>query len=167
MAEWSIHEVAEHGMVEPLGVLPGLAPEDAAFRELSQRWMVEEVWPARLLAASGPDIWAHPSSSDGLPLVEVGEVVAGPASVSFTVDRVGVPMLVKVSYAPGWSVTGADGPFRVTPNLMVVVPTDERVTLDYGATMADRVGWGTSTLGMAALGCVAIIDRRDRRKVDR
>jgi acyl transferase domain-containing protein len=33
--------------------------------------------------------------------------------VSFRVDEVGVPVLVRVSYFPNWSVDGAEGPFRV------------------------------------------------------
>src|SRR3546814_14392606 len=52
--------------------------------------------------------------------------------ISFTVDEVGEPVLVKASYFPNWRVSGADGPYRVAPNLMVVVPTDEQVDLSYG-----------------------------------
>ena len=36
----------------------------------------------------------------------------------------GSPVLVKVSYFPNWEASGAEGPYRVTPNLMVVVPTE-------------------------------------------
>ena len=43
-------------------------------------------------------------------------------SISFDVDQVGVPVLVRVSYFPNWKATGADGPYRVAPNFMVVVP---------------------------------------------
>ena len=65
------------------------------------------------------------------------------SSISFHVSRVGTPVLVKVSYFPNWQASGADGPWRVTPNLMVVVPTSHDVTLTYG-----RVGVGRSgTLG--------------------
>ena len=47
-------------------------------------------------------------------------------SISFEVDQVGVPVLVRVSYFPTWKVEGADGPYRVAPNFMVVVPTEQR-----------------------------------------
>ena len=43
-------------------------------------------------------------------------------------------MLVKMSYFPNWQVAGADGPYRVAPNFMVVVPTDTHVELTYGRT---------------------------------
>ena len=39
--------------------------------------------------------------------------------------EIGVPVLVKISYFPRWHATGATGPYRVSPNLMVVIPTVE------------------------------------------
>ena len=62
--------------------------------------------------------------------------------LSFTVDQVGVPVLVKVSYFPNWTVDGAEGPYRVAPNLMVVVPTENEVRADL---RAQRVGRCSST----------------------
>ena len=44
----------------------------------------------------------------------------------------GTPVEVRVSYFPNWKASGADGPWRVAPNLMVVVPTSHDVTLTYG-----------------------------------
>ena len=60
-------------------------------------------------------------------------------------------MLVKVSYFPNWHASGADGPWRVTPNLMVVVPTSHDVTLTYGASAADPSGSWPRCLGLVAL----------------
>ena len=51
-----------------------------------------------------------------------------------TSTRSGVPVLVKASYFPNWQVAGRRGPYRVAPNLMVVVPTDTHVELTYGRT---------------------------------
>ena len=34
-----------------------------------------------------------------------------------------MPVVVKTSYFPNWEVQGAEGPYRLAPNLMVVVPT--------------------------------------------
>jgi hypothetical protein len=42
-----------------------------------------------------------------------------------------VPVLVRTSYFPNWAADGAEGPFRVSPNFMVVVPTETEVTLSY------------------------------------
>jgi uncharacterized membrane protein len=53
---------------------------------------------------------------------------------------VGVPVEVKISYFPRWRATGATGPYRVSPNLMAVVPTSKNVTLVYGSTPALEIG---------------------------
>ena len=62
-------------------------------------------------------------------------------SISFSVDQVGVPVLVKASYFPNWSVDGAEGPYRVAPNFMVVVPTSNQVTLTYGTSGIEYLGY--------------------------
>jgi hypothetical protein len=59
-----------------------------------------------------------------------------------------VPVLVKVSYFPNWHVEGADGPYRVTPNLMVVVPTDTHVRMHYGYTGVDYLAYGLTAIGI-------------------
>ncbi|MDJ0770510.1 MAG: hypothetical protein QNJ12_17080 [Ilumatobacter sp.] len=72
-----------------------------------------------------------------LPDVAVSNVDIGQQSLAFDVDRVGVPVLVRVGYFPNWNASGADGPYRVGPNMMVVVPRDTRVELDYGRSGVD------------------------------
>ena len=61
-------------------------------------------------------------------------------AISFHVDRVGTPVEVRVSYFPNWQATGAEGPWRVAPNLMVVVPTSHDVTLHLRQVPADYLG---------------------------
>src|SRR5947208_15498935 len=68
--------------------------------------------------------------------------------ISFDVDRPGTPVLVKASYFPNWKASGAKGPWRVTPNLMVVVPTSRHVSLHYGYTAVERAGWAVTLLGV-------------------
>ncbi|MGA9277442.1 MAG: hypothetical protein WBV89_10820, partial [Ilumatobacter sp.] len=63
-------------------------------------------------------------------------VVMGEDTVEFSVDQVGVPVLVKVSYFPNWTVSGAEGPYRAGANQMIVVPTETDVTLTYDAHVA-------------------------------
>ncbi|MBV8161639.1 MAG: hypothetical protein JO265_12015, partial [Acidimicrobiia bacterium] len=70
--------------------------------------------------------------------------------ISFDVDQPGSPVLVKASYFPNWEVSGANGPWRVAPNLMVVMPTTRHVSLHYGYTTADRLGYALSLLGIVA-----------------
>ena len=56
------------------------------------------------------------------PADAVSDIVVENHRISFTTTAVGMPHLVKVSYFPNWTATGADGPWRATPSLMVVVP---------------------------------------------
>jgi hypothetical protein len=86
-----------------------------------------------------------------LPPVTVSNITSGRDTLSFQVDRPGVPVLVKVSYFPNWKVTGGEGPYRVTPNLMVVVPTAERVELTYAQTGVDRLAQLLTLLGLVGL----------------
>ena len=79
--------------------------------------------------------------------------------VSFDVDRPGTPVLVRVSYFPNWRARGAEGPWRATPNFMVVVPTSRHVSLHYGRTPVDVAGVGLSLLGAAAVVGLAWADR--------
>ena len=79
----------------------------------------------------------------------VSDIVWGDQSISFTVDRLGSPVLVRASYFPNWSVTGGDGPYRVTPNLMVVIPTATEVTLEYGRSQVELVALGLTLVGLA------------------
>jgi hypothetical protein len=96
-----------------------------------------------------------------LPAVEVSDVVIDQQSLSFSVDQIGVPVLVKVSYFPNWEASGADGPFRIAPNMMVVVPTANEVTLTYGRTTKD---WTFLLLTLVGIGlCVLWRVRGDVR----
>jgi hypothetical protein len=127
--------------------------------------------PARwdvLLATSGPDGWERVDRSTVDPPanpvepVTVSDVEVGTDRISFSVDEVGRPVLVRASYFPNWKATGAEGPYRVSPNLMVVVPTEREVTLDYGTTAFDWLGWVMSAVGFALVGLLAVMDRRRR-----
>jgi hypothetical protein len=71
--------------------------------------------------------------------------------MSFNVDLTGVPVLVNTSYFPNWQVSGARGPYRVTPNLMVVIPTSQHITMTYGYTTLDKFGYGLSFVGLIGL----------------
>ena len=75
----------------------------------------------------------------------------GRDTISFDVTKPGTPILVKVSYFPNWKVSGAEGPWRVGPNLMVVVPTSESVTLSYGTSVIDWGSWFVTFLGFVGI----------------
>ena len=90
----------------------------------------------------------------------VSNVKIGDDSVSFTVDKIGVPVLVRVSYFPNWQVSGAKGPYRVAPNMMVVIPTSNQVSMHFKASFVDRFAYLLTIAGFVAL---FVMWRRDRR----
>jgi hypothetical protein len=81
--------------------------------------------------------------------VVVSNVNIGEESVKFSVDKIGVPVLVRVSYFPNWKVDGAKGPYRVAPNMMVVIPTSTNVTMHFGWNLRDYVAYLLSFAGIA------------------
>ncbi len=165
---------------EPV-VMDGVDDAQDEWLDPSAAWfMAPDRWPVPL-ASSGPDEWARvtlpaaPERTDdgterrigdrplpevprrAVPPAVVSDISAGDDSLSFSVDQVGTPVLVKASYFPNWEVSGADGPYRVTPNLMVVVPTAREVSLHYGRTSLD---WLALVLTLAGIVGFVVLARR-------
>jgi|688.fasta_scaffold19816_8 hypothetical protein len=92
--------------------------------------------------------------------VVVSNVSVGNEALSFNVDKVGTPVLIKVSYFPNWKVTGADKVYRAAPNMMVVVPTSNKVTLTYEESLLDRSSYLLTFAGIVLL--VFMVRRRLR-----
>ena len=164
---WDVYLVKNSPLVTPLAndpvVLSGVTPGpsswlgDAAHEGPALSWYADpSKWNVEL-AQNGPADWPRTPVSDVRPTVkhvgttEVTGVTQTDSSVSFHVSRVGTPVLVKVSYFPNWHASGADGPWRVTPNLMVVVPTSQDVTLTYGTSGADVLGLLATVVGLVGL----------------
>jgi hypothetical protein len=127
------------------------------------RWDVE-------LTAGGLPSWPRVTAQDAaqakkvpVPPTTVSAVRVGADSISFHVSRVGTPVLVKVSYFPNWQASGAEGPWRATPNLMVVVPTSHQVTLTYGTSPANVLGDGCTVAAAVVLGALAVLGWRRGR----
>ena len=95
--------------------------------------------------------------------VVVSNVNIGQESVRFSVDKVGVPVLVRVSYFPNWKVDGAKGPYRVAPNMMVVIPTSTNVNMHYGWTMLDYVAY---LLSFAGIAWIVVTRRRSKQTAE-
>ncbi len=164
---WNIYLVKDSPLVTPLAndpvVLSGVKPDPASWLGSATdegpalRWYGDpSKWNVEL-AQSGPSDWPRVSVADTAPPVRPAErttvsaVAQTNSSISFHVSQVGTPVLVKVSYFPNWHVSGADGPWRVTPNLMVVVPTSHDVQLTYGSSNADILGLVATLVGLGAL----------------
>jgi hypothetical protein len=158
---WKIYEIEDSDVVSPLlnqpVVMKGLGAGGKVWLEPSEAWYLDAGRRDVLYAASGPRSWTRVSPNDTQPPrtalapVQVANIKTGDNSVSFDVDTTGVPVLVKASYFPNWKASGAHGPWRVTPNLMVVVPTSHHVRLHYGYTPVDVLGILLSLLGVAGV----------------
>ena len=173
---WAVFEVANSPLVQPLTNEPQVLedagesqhdwlenPKDVSGRNdgPAVRWyMNPELWDVAL-AASGPDDWERVKVDDlttgqrrtGVPVTpaEVTDIQVGDEKIEFDVDRVGSPVLVKASYFPNWKVSGAEGPYRVAPNLMVVVPTERHVELTFGRTSVEWSAYLVTLLGIVGL----------------
>jgi hypothetical protein len=124
----------------------------------------------RPLAAGGPSSWARVPVSEAasaprrkLPSTRVTKIRETDDQVSFHVSRPGVPVVVRTSYFPNWEASGAEGPWRLTPNFMVVVPTSHSVTLHYARSGPEIIGIALSVLGVAGLVGLIVWRPRDPR----
>ena len=143
-AKWSIYLIKDSPVVQPLSTSPVVVANVAGrtqWLDASQKWYNTPSMWGHLIASSGPESWPHVTSMTSLPAVFHGasvtsatviHVVQTSQSISFHVSKIGTPVLVKVSYFPRWHVNGATGPYRVSPNEMVVIPTSNDVSLVYG-----------------------------------
>ena len=160
VARWRVYEVLRSPLVEPLAYEPVVLTGVSAHGWLQPAadWFDDPGALDRPLSADGPSSWVRSPAPEArveprrpLPEAEVSEIRSGEDWVRFRVSRPGVPVLVKVSYFPNWQVEGAKGPWRVSPNLMVVVPTGTEVSLRYGRTPVDWAGIALTVLGLAGL----------------
>ena len=156
------------GYAEPLAFEPVRAPVDG-WRDDAYRWMTRKPRNrAQLVFTSDErfvlrqrDPWAPPEER-ALPSDVLVESRLGTEEIRIRTSRPGHPILVKVSYHPRWRVKGADGPFLVSPGLMLVVPREREVVLRYAArTWSDALG-ALLFVG-AILGGVGAWWRRRRR----
>jgi hypothetical protein len=122
------------------------------------------------LATSGPKDWPRIAREDAadaptVPVaeeVEVSDVEQGQDWISFKVSEPGTPVLVRTSYFPNWKASGAEGPWRVSPNFMVVVPTEKEVRLSYGRSGTELAGILLTLVGIAIAVALARADERRR-----
>jgi hypothetical protein len=167
---WKVYLVRDSAMVAPLteqpSVLVGTGPQQSSWLPVAQRWYLEPSQWSHELVSGGPAAWPRQTATDAmafsgraLPAVQVSDIRSSTDTLRFHVSRTGVPVLVRISYFPAWHASGAQGPWRAEPNLMVVVPTSHDVTLHYGSTSA---GWLGLALSLVGLGAVGMLVRRSR-----
>ncbi len=71
--------------------------------------------------------------------------------VEFSTDCAGLPHIIKISYHPYWSVTGADKIYPVSPSFMLVYPNSGKVAMKYGISPVFTAAYLLSVLGMLML----------------
>jgi hypothetical protein len=177
---WKVYEVAGSDLVQGLRYEPVVAsthagttsscfgqappqdgvrdPELGSWECTAAAWFKDDARLDTPFAASGPSDWARVDGNDladaprrRLERVTVTDIRQGAGTIRFHVDKVGVPVVVKASYFPNWQASGAAGPYRLAPNLMVVIPHARDVTLTYGLTPVDWLGRIITLVGLIGL----------------
>ncbi|MFZ4812803.1 MAG: hypothetical protein ACOYL9_15800, partial [Ilumatobacteraceae bacterium] len=127
---WSVFEVADVALVEPLTRVPYVDSSVAGrddWSDASMAWFQQADSTAPRVSLKGANGWpatAEESAQSKLPTNEVADIVDDGDTISFNVSVPGVPVLVRESYFPTWKAEGADGPYRVAPNWMVLPDED-------------------------------------------
>lgn len=133
--------------------------EEPEFVDLALEWYEDIDLLDQWVVEDGPQAWERidielDGETVALPREGVvSNIVLEDQRIAFDTTAIGVPHLIKVSYFPNWTATGAEGPYRATPSLMVVIPTETSVELQFTKTWAETTGaWLTlvGTIGLAA-----------------
>ncbi|MGD9791851.1 MAG: 6-pyruvoyl-tetrahydropterin synthase-related protein [Acidimicrobiia bacterium] len=175
---WHIYMVRDAKLVEGLNIIPIV--DDSLYKANYENWNkgALRVWDTIsdqqfYISDRGPKEWPRIGADGTLPTqyIEPTKVTNVQTNrvgnhITFDVDQIGKPVVVRVSYFPNWTASGADGPYRLTPNLMVVIPRATHVELTYDRSTAEIAGMGVSGFAVAALGALAVHDRRRRRRID-
>jgi hypothetical protein len=171
---WTIFKLPETSFVDVATRRPVVYDGDEEFADVALEWYDDieslEYW----VTAEGPEGWPRIRQLDerfqeGTPLpsrdATISDVVVDNDRIEFTTDAVGVPHVVKMSYFPNWAVTeGAEGPYYAMPSVMIVVPTDEHVVLQFRPTAVENLGNFLTLAGIAAVAAWIWLRRRRRQQ---
>jgi hypothetical protein len=171
---WTIFALPAAERIDVASMEPVVWAGEEDFVDAALEWYDDVENLDAWLVEDGPAQWRRVTSVDERlvdqkPYATGGEAVITTFEdheVSFTTDAVGVPHLVKVSYFPNWTVDGAEGVYRVAPSLMLVVPTQSEVTLQFKNRWVENLGMALTAVTIIGLGAYAIASYRRRKKVD-
>ena len=169
---WDIFEVKDFDLVVPLTINPVVISDKTDTKYWAQsgnKWLhtwFNSVDRYPVFTNGGPKNWKRNTAREALANqidvsqlrrksdVNVSNVELKQNKISFHVDKIGEPVLVKVSYYPTFKATGASEIFRASPNFMVVVPSSKDVTLEI---KRDNVEWLSIILFLAGIaGCIGM-----------
>lgn len=161
--QWGVFELRDTTLVEgittPVGVQDPPFSSERDWASASAKWLAtyDLRGDAPYLVEEGPELFDARTAN---PPITVSDVALDERTISFSVDKVGTPVLVKVSHSSHWRATGAAGPYRAAPNLMVVIPTEQRVVLEYTNPVWTKIGPLTSVAALAAFTALLLSKKR-------
>jgi hypothetical protein len=169
---WTVFALPDSRMVDVASVEPVVWAGEGDFVDAALEWYDDVDHLDSWLVEDGPADWRRVTSVDERLTDQVPYPTTGTATVtrfedhtvSFTTDAIGVPHLVKVSYFPNWTVEGAEGVYRVAPSLMLVIPTQSEVTLQFSSTWVEIVGMAITLLTIVALVVYGVVRMRTRKE---
>jgi len=158
----AVYEVPDRSLLKSLTGSSSVMGRDGeplpSFHDMALEWYEDVDEMDRWVVADGPAEWPRiesirerPDTEIDVPENPVSNIVLEDHRISFTTEAVGVPHVVKISYFPNWKATGADGPWRAAPSLMVVVPTDNEVVIEFQDTWAESSGQILTIVGLVGL----------------
>jgi hypothetical protein len=168
----SVYEVPDRGLLAALIGSETVTGADGeplpSFHDLSLQWYEDVDNMERWVVAEGPEEWPRIETLDDRPDIAlevpadaVSDIEVDDHRVSFTTEAIGIPHMIKISYFPNWTASGAEGPWRASPSLMVVVPTENDVVIEFHDTWAETGGKVLTLGGVASLVLVgAALGRR-------
>ncbi len=170
---WTIFGLPDSDLVDVATYEPVVWAGEGDFFDAALEWYDDvenlDVW----LVEDGPAEWRRvtevdqrfddlrPYDADGTVAITTFD----DHEVGFSTSAVGVPHLVKVSYFPNWKVDGGEGVYRIAPSLMLVVPTDEDVTLQFANTWVENLGMALTVISVVGLGVYGFRRRRMNKRI--
>ncbi len=157
---WSVFDLPDSPLVEIADRQPLNYVGDEPFVEAALNWYDDIEGLDQWMVVDGPEDWPQIADFEG-PFdggarfdtrgAQVTAVDISDHRISFRTDAVGVPHLIKVSYFPAWSATGAEGPYRAAPSLMIVVPTEESVVIEFKNGVPENIGLALTAISLVGL----------------
>ncbi len=175
---FTVYRAPDADLVEIATLVPAVY-EGEDFFEAALSWYDDVDHLDQWFVTDGPDTWPRFDDTDAFygataeqsplsnpqPIAvsgQVSDVVLEDHRIAFRTTAIGVPHLIKVSHFPNWSATGAEGPYRAAPSLMIVVPTEENVELNFGYTWAEQLGFLLSGVALLFFAGYAVVAWRRR-----
>lgn len=158
---WRLKNSADR-YVTPLRFQPSLLDTEdwkADFYNWFKRPGTSESHLVHLFSSRAADSGRFPQRFTSLPLqtplqpldtsgIEVSEQIL-PQEIRIRTNRIGHPLLIRISYHPRWKVEGADAIYLASPSFMLIFPTNNEIRLTFGTTptvwfgyLLTLIGWG-------------------------